>query len=76
MSRNARHILWSLHASESGTYTHFVLQIATHKTELGDHDFCLSLSHLTDTDPTSRELALYRLSYLYVTMTYSALVLK
>ena len=24
MSRNARHILWSLHVSESETYTHFV----------------------------------------------------
>ena len=28
MSRNARHILWSLHVSESETYTHFVV-IAT-----------------------------------------------
>ena len=27
------------------------------KTELGDHDFCLSRSHYTDTDPTSRERA-------------------
>ena len=25
MSRNARHILWSLHVSESETYTHFVV---------------------------------------------------
>ena len=24
---------------------------------MGDHDFCLSRSHYTDTDPTSRELA-------------------
>ena len=50
-----------------------------HKTERGDHDFCLSRSHYTDTDPSSREwgghsgdkthdlltrsCALYRLSY-------------
>ena len=27
------------------------------ETELGDHDFCLSRSHYTDTDPTSRERA-------------------
>ena len=27
---------------------------ATHETELGEHDFCLSRSHYTDTDPTSR----------------------
>ena len=25
------------------------------ETELGDHDFCLSHSHYTDTDPTSSE---------------------
>ena len=25
--------------------------------ELGDHDFCLSQSHYTDTDPTSSERA-------------------
>ena len=25
--------------------------------QLGDHDFCLSRSHYTDTDPTSRERA-------------------
>ena len=56
-----------------------ILCAATHETELGDHDFCLSPSHYTDTDPTSRERAatagiesrillarshaLYRLSY-------------
>ena len=53
-----------------------ILRAATHETELGDHDFCLSRSHYTDTDPTSRERAntegikpgtsspgLYRLSY-------------
>ena len=30
---------------------------ATHETEWRDHDFCLSRSHYTDTDPTSRERA-------------------
>ena len=30
---------------------------ATHKAEWRDHDFCLSWSHYTDTDPTSRERA-------------------
>ena len=34
-----------------------IFRAATHETELGDHDFCLSRSHYTDTDPTSRELA-------------------
>ena len=34
-----------------------ILRAATHETELGDHDFCLSLSHYTDTDPTCRERA-------------------
>ena len=34
-----------------------ILRTATHETELGDHDFCLSRSHYTDTDPTSRERA-------------------
>ena len=29
----------------------------THETELGDHDFCLSRPHYTDTDLTSRERA-------------------
>ena len=32
-----------------------ILRAATHETELGDHDFCLSRSHYTDTDPTCRE---------------------
>ena len=27
-----------------------ILRAATHKTELGDHDLCLSPSHYTDTD--------------------------
>ena len=30
-----------------------ILRAATHETELGDHDFCLSRSQYTDTDPTS-----------------------
>ena len=34
-----------------------ILRAATHETELGGHDFCLSPSHYTDTDPTSRERA-------------------
>ena len=34
-----------------------IFRAATHETELGDHDFCLSRSHYTDTDPTSRERA-------------------
>ena len=34
-----------------------ILRAATHETEWGDHDFCLSRSHYTDTDPTSRERA-------------------
>ena len=34
-----------------------MLRAATHETELGDHDFCLSRSHYTDTDPTCRERA-------------------
>ena len=34
-----------------------ILRAATHETELGDHDFCLSRSQYTDTDPTCRERA-------------------
>ena len=34
-----------------------ISRAATHETELGDHDFCLSRSHYTDTDPTCRERA-------------------
>ena len=34
-----------------------ILRGATHETELGDHGFCFSRSHYTDTDPTSRERA-------------------
>ena len=34
-----------------------ILRAATHETELGDHAFCLSRSHYTDTDPTCRERA-------------------
>ena len=33
------------------------LLTARHETERGDHDFCLSRSHYTDTDPNSRERA-------------------
>ena len=34
-----------------------ILRAVTRETELGDHDFCLSRSHYTDTDPNSRERA-------------------
>ena len=34
-----------------------ILRADTHETELGDHDFYLSRSHYTDTDPTSRKRA-------------------
>ena len=34
-----------------------ILRAATHETELRDHDFCLSRSHNSNTDPTSRERA-------------------
>ena len=34
-----------------------ILRAATHEAELGDHDFYLSRSHYTDTDPTCRERA-------------------
>ena len=34
-----------------------ILRAATNETELRDHEFCLSRSHYTDTDPTSRERA-------------------
>ena len=32
-----------------------ILRAATYESELGNHDFCLSRSYYTDTDPTSRE---------------------
>ena len=32
-----------------------ILRAVTHEEERGDHDFCLSRSYYTDTDPTSRE---------------------
>ena len=32
-----------------------ILRAATHKTERGDHYFCLNRSHYTDTDPTGKE---------------------
>ena len=41
----------------SRTGPKIVLPAVTHETELGDHDFCLSRSHYTDIDPTSRERA-------------------
>ena len=31
-----------------------ILHVATHETELGDHDFCLSRSHYTDTNPIGK----------------------
>ena len=34
-----------------------ILRAATHEKELGDHDSCLSRSHYTETDLTSRERA-------------------
>ena len=34
-----------------------ISRAATHEIELGDHDFCLSRSRYTDTDPTSGEWA-------------------
>ena len=34
-----------------------ILRAGTHETELGDHDFCLSRSHYTNTDPTSKRRA-------------------
>ena len=41
--------------SERGSACLFVFGFLTSSsTELGDHDLCLSRSHFTDTDPTSR----------------------
>ena len=34
-----------------------ILRAATHETERGDHDFCLSRSRYTDTNHISREQA-------------------
>ena len=39
-----------------------ILRAATNETERGDHDFCLSRSHYTDTDRTSRELTMTSVS--------------
>ena len=39
-----------------------ILRTASHEAELPDHDFCLSRSHYSDTDPTSRERRLQRWS--------------
>ena len=41
----------------SSSTTRLYRGAATDDTELGDHDFCLSRSQYTDTDPTSRERA-------------------
>ena len=82
------HTLTSTHTLQSGrperesnprlpllTKQLLIVRAATHETELGDHDFCLSRSHYTDTDPTNiewagtaaseptRSHALYRMSY-------------
>ena len=46
-------LLWTGPKTERLT----ILHAATHETELGDYDFCLSRSHCTDTDATSREQA-------------------
>ena len=48
---------WAISRTGSKTECLTILRAATHETELGDHDLCLSRSHYTDTDPTSRERA-------------------
>ena len=48
---------WAISRTGPKTERLTILRAATHETELGDHDFCLSRSHYTDTDPTSRERA-------------------
>ena len=45
---------WAISWTGPKTERLTILRAATHETELGDHDFCLSQSHYTDTDPTSR----------------------
>ena len=44
-------------SSTTRLYRGRVPRLNTHETERGDHDFCLSRLHYTDTDPTSRERA-------------------
>ena len=51
MSRNARHILWSLHVSESETYTHFVLYFRPGRLKL----FVFDLEKI----PPQNELSLF-----------------
>ena len=48
---------WAISWTGPKTERRTILRVATHETELGDHDFCLSRSHYTDTDPTSKERA-------------------
>ena len=45
---------WAILRTHPKTERKTILRAATHETELGDHDFCLSRSHYTDTDLTSR----------------------
>ena len=44
-------------ADRSQDWRRKILRAATYETEWGDHDFLLSRSHYTGTDPTSRERA-------------------
>ena len=46
-----------------------ILRATTHETELGHHDFCLSRSHYTDTDPTSSMSGKIFLLYVLVSHT-------
>ena len=48
---------WAISQTGPKTEHLTILLAATHETERGDHDFCLSRSHYTDTDPTSKERA-------------------
>ena len=54
VSQHPRQLLGYIAAGPKTAYL-TMLRPATHKTERGDHDFCLSRSHYTDTDPTIRE---------------------
>ena len=47
--------LYSARVPRQSVGQFYVLPACHTKTELGDHDFFLSRSHYTDTDPTSRE---------------------
>ena len=46
---------WVLSQTGPKTERLTILGAATHETQLGDHDFCLSRSHYNNIDPTSRE---------------------